>query len=80
MVTPGNVLGLRVMHDRLARRKQAFGVAVALRGGQVENNILEDFFWRFETEGRRVTDIQFRIRWPSSSRRLAWRRTGPRMS
>ena len=52
------LLLLVVLHDRLACAEQAFGVAVALRGGQVADHVLEDFLRRFETERRRVADIQ----------------------
>ncbi len=49
---------LVVLHDGLARAEQAFGVAVALGGWQVADHVLKDFFRCFETERRRVADIQ----------------------
>ncbi len=49
---------LVVLHDRFARGEQAFGIAVALRGGQVADHVHQDFVRRFETERRRVADVQ----------------------
>ncbi len=53
-----NLLLLVVLHDRLAGAEQAFGVAVALGSGQVADHVLEDFLRCFETERRRVADVQ----------------------
>lgn len=53
-----NLLLLVVLHHRLARAEQAFGIAVALRGRQVADHVLEDFVRRFETKRRRVADVQ----------------------
>jgi precorrin-6B methylase 2 len=49
---------LAVLHHRLARAEQAFGVAVALGGGQVADHVLEDFVRRLEAKRRRVADVQ----------------------
>ncbi|MNQ61612.1 hypothetical protein D3C85_759330 [compost metagenome] len=53
-----DLLLLAVLHHRLARAEQALGVAVALGGGQVADHVLEDFLRGFETERRRVADVQ----------------------
>ena len=53
-----HLLLLVVLHHRLARAEQAFGVAVALGGGQVADHVQEDFFRRLEAEGGRVADVQ----------------------
>ncbi|MCY1226539.1 hypothetical protein D9M72_387740 [compost metagenome] len=53
-----DLLLLAVLHDRLARAEQALGITVALGGGQVADHILEDFLRGFETERRRIADVQ----------------------
>ena len=53
-----DLLLLVVLHHRLARAEQAFGIAVALGGRQVADHILEDFVRRFETKRRRVANVQ----------------------
>ncbi|MND59908.1 hypothetical protein D3C80_511260 [compost metagenome] len=53
-----HLLLLVVLHHGLARAEQALGVAVALGGRQVADDVLEDFLRRFETERRRVADVQ----------------------
>jgi hypothetical protein len=53
-----DLLLLVILHHRLARTEQAFGIAVALGGGQVADHVLEDFVRRFETKGRRVANVQ----------------------
>ncbi|MNJ23643.1 hypothetical protein D3C77_180310 [compost metagenome] len=53
-----DLLLLVILHDRLARAEQAFGVTVALGGRQVADHVLEDFVRRLETKGRRVADVQ----------------------
>lgn len=49
---------LAVLHHRLARAEQALGIAVALGGGQVADDVLEDLVRRLETKRRRVADVQ----------------------
>lgn len=53
-----DLLLLVILHHGLARTEQAFGVAVALGGRQVADDVLEDLIGRFETKGRRVADVQ----------------------
>lgn len=75
-----DLLLLVVLHHGLAGAEQALGVAVALGGRQVADDVLEDFIGRFETKGAGLPMFSLRMRWPSSSRRLACLSTGPRMS
>jgi hypothetical protein len=53
-----HLLLLVVLHHRLTRAEQAFGIAIALRGRQVTDHVLKDFLGRFETERRRVANVQ----------------------
>ncbi len=53
-----DLLLLVVLHHGLAGAEQALGVAVALGGRQVADDVLEDFIGRFETKGGRITDVQ----------------------
>ena len=53
-----HLLLLVILHHCLARAEQTLGVAVALGGRQVADDVLENFLGSFETERRRVADIQ----------------------
>ena len=53
-----DLLFLAVMHHRLARRKQAFGIGVAGRGGQVTYHVLHDLVGRLQAEGGHIADVQ----------------------
>jgi hypothetical protein len=54
----GDLLLLRIMHDRLARGEQAFGIGIAGGIGQVVDHVLLDFLRRLEAERRQVADVQ----------------------
>ena len=54
----GNVLFLRVVHHRLARREQALAVGVARAGRQVADHVLHDLVGRVEAEHGQVADVQ----------------------
>ena len=54
----GDVLFLRVVHHRLARREQALAVGVAGRMRQVADHVLHDLVRRLQAEHRQVADVQ----------------------
>ncbi len=58
MVTPGDLLQLGVVHDRLARGEQAFGIGIAGRIRQVQDHVLLHLFRRVEAERRQIADVQ----------------------
>ena len=49
---------LVALHDGLARREQALGMAVTLRLAQVVDDIANDLVRRVKAKGARVADIQ----------------------
>ena len=51
--------GLVVVDDGLAGGVKAFGIAVALRGRQVADNVHQDFVGCFEAERGGVADVEF---------------------
>ena len=51
--------GLVVVDDGLAGGVKAFGIAVALRGRQVADNVNQDFVGCFEAERGGVADVEF---------------------
>ena len=53
-----NILGLTILHDRLARRKDPSGIRISLRVLYVCHHIFNDFLGRRKTEGRRIPNIQ----------------------
>ena len=56
----GDVLQLRILHDRLARREEPLGVGVALALGELLAHVEHDLVGRAEAEGRRVADVQLK--------------------
>ena len=54
----GQVLDLRVLHDRLARGEQAARIGVALALGELLTHVLHDLVGRAEAEGRGVSDVE----------------------
>jgi len=50
---------LVVVDDGLAGGVKAFGIAVALRGRQVADNVNQDFVGCFEAERGGVADVEF---------------------
>ena len=54
-----NALLLGLVHDRFARRENAFAVRVTGRIGQVANHVLLNFFRRIKAENCQVSDVQF---------------------
>ncbi len=53
-----DVLFLRVVHHRLARREQALAVGVASRMRHVADHVLHDLVRRFQAEHGEVADVQ----------------------
>lgn len=47
-----------IVNDGFACGIKAFGVAIALRSGQVADNINQNFIRRFKAERGRVADIE----------------------
>ena len=54
----GQMLELRVLHDRLARGEQALGVRIALAVRQLVAHVLYHLVRGAETEGRGVADVE----------------------
>ena len=54
----GQVLELRILHDRLASGEQAARVRVALALGELLTHVLHDLVGRAEAERRRVADVE----------------------
>jgi hypothetical protein len=54
----GNILFLRVMHHRLARREHALRVGVAGRAVHVANHVAHDLVRRIEPEHGQVADVE----------------------
>jgi hypothetical protein len=57
-VTPLICLLLGVVHDRLARREDAFGIRITRRIRQIADHVLLDFFRRIEAERGQIADVQ----------------------
>ena len=54
----GDITELRVLHDGLARGKEAAGVGVTLAVGELLAHVEDDLVGRAEAEGRGVADVQ----------------------
>lgn len=72
--------GLVMLHNCFTGGIEPFRVAIALRCRQITNDIDQNFVRRFESEGAGLPIFSLRTLLPSSSRRFASFRTGPRMS
>ncbi len=55
----GDVLLLRVVHDRLARCEQTLGVGVPGAVRKIANHVLHNLVGWFEAEGGEIADVQF---------------------
>ena len=55
----GQVLELRVLHDRLAGREEAARVGVALAFGQLLTHVVDNLVGRAEAKRRGVADVEF---------------------
>ena len=58
-VHAGDAEPLALLHHRLARRKDALGVAVALGVGQIVDDVPKNLARRFKPERRRIAKMQF---------------------
>ena len=52
-----NTLSLSALHNRLARGKQAFGMAVTLSIANIVNYVMHDFIGRIEAKGTGIANI-----------------------
>ena len=49
---------MALLHNRLAGGVEAFGITVALGGGQVAHHVLQNLFRRFEAKRCRVANVE----------------------